>query len=177
MTADLLTLPALRPASVFSIDPGNEDSAYTLVGVPDAKPLEVAKASCEDVLTRLRDLAGMGQIGYVTIEMIASYGMAVGRDVFETCVWIGRYEQAALDLGLPVERIVRKEVKLHLCGSSKATDSNISQALKDRFAYGVRNHGKGTKDAPGFFYGFKADCWQAYALGVLKVDRLTGNDL
>lgn len=32
------------------------------------------------------------------------------------------------------------------------------------------NRGKGTKTAPGWFHGFAADVWQAYALGVYAID-------
>ena len=47
-------------------------------------------------------------------------------------------------------------------------DGNVRQALIDRF--GV----VGTKKDPGWFYGFHADIWQAYAVGVTYMDR--GND-
>ncbi|KHD34403.1 hypothetical protein NL50_17105, partial [Clostridium acetobutylicum] len=66
--------------------------------------------------------------------------------------------------------IYRKDEKMNLCHSMKANDSTITQALCDRFAYGVRNHGKGTKKEPGWFYGFKKDIWQAYAVGVTYFD-------
>ena len=64
----------------------------------------------------------------------------------------------------------RIQVKQHICHDSRAKDSNIIQALVDRFAYGERNRGKGTKKEPGFFYGFKADVWQAFALAVTWYD-------
>lgn len=161
-------------ASVFAIDPGNTASAYTLTGLTDHRPLEVAKTSSSDVLQRLRELANLDQIGVVAIEMVASYGMAVGREVFETCVWIGRYQQTALDLGLPVQITYRRDVKLHHCHSAKAKDANVTQALIDRFASGQPNRGKGTKTAPGWFHGFAADIWQAYALAVYTADQQNG---
>ena len=69
----------------------------------------------------------------VVIEMIASYGMAVGKEVFDTCVWIGRFKQIANSLEIDVEYIYRKEEKMNLCHSMRAKDSNIRQALIDRF--------------------------------------------
>jgi hypothetical protein len=60
---------------------------------------------------------------------------------------------------------------LHHCHSAKAKDSNIRQALADRFAPGEPNYGKGTKANQGWFYGFSADVWQAYALAVYAADQ------
>lgn len=69
----------------------------------------------------------------VIIEMVASYGMPVGKEVFDTCVWIGRFKQRALSEGKEVEYIYRKDEKMNICHSMKAKDSNIRQALIDRF--------------------------------------------
>ena len=106
---------------------------------------------------------------YIAIEMIASYGMAVGVSVFETCVWIGRFIQA-IGNGIEPRFIYRKDEKMNLCGSMKAKDSNIIQALIDRFAPNTRNKGKGTKKEQGWFYGFSKDIWQSYAVGVTYYD-------
>lgn len=97
--------------------------------------------------------------------MIASYGMPVGKEVFETCVWIGKFAQAS---NLKEKYIYRKDEKMNLCHSMKAKDSNIRQALIDRFGP------VGTKKNPGWFYGFKADIWSAYAVGITYLDNMKG---
>lgn len=100
----------------------------------------------------------------LVIEMIASYGMAVGKEIFDTCVWIGRFIQITEDRKIQTRYIYRKDEKMNICHSMKAKDSNIRQALIDRF--GV----VGTKKNPGWFYGFKADIWSAYAVGITYLD-------
>ena len=107
----------------------------------------------------------LDDVDIVVIEMIASYGMAVGASVFDTCVWIGQFKEIALSKNLQVEYIYRKEEKLNLCGSMKAKDSNIRQALIDRFGE------VGTKNNKGYFYGFKKDIWASYAVGVTYLDK------
>ena len=59
--------------------------------------------------------------------------MAVGATVFDTCVWIGQFKQKAIENDITVEFIYRKDEKMNLCHSMKAKDSNIRQALIDRF--------------------------------------------
>ena len=104
------------------------------------------------------------KIDKLIIEMIASYGMAVGKEVFETCVWIGRFVELARLQGIETQYIYRKEEKMNICNSMKAKDSNIRQALIDRF--GV----VGTKKNPGWFYGVSKDVWAAIAVGVTYYD-------
>lgn len=162
---------------ILAIDPGNEQSGVVLIREKDLKPLVAEKINNEELLDNLlmdryERLEETEYISHVAIEMIASYGMAVGKSVFETCVWIGRFIQALENnyYNDSLKFIYRKDEKMNLCHSMKAKDSNIVQALIDRFAPNTPNKGKGTKKEPGWFYGFKKDIWQAYAVGVTYHD-------
>lgn len=144
---------------ILAIDPGNIESAYCLIEKETYKPVEFGKIDNALLLIKLEEL----KYEKLIVEMIASYGMAVGQTVFETCVWIGRFIQTRTCSDY--EYIYRKEEKMNLCNSMKAKDSNIRQALIDRFGQ------VGTKKNPGWFYGFKADIWSAYAVGVTYLDK------
>lgn len=157
-------------STLLAIDPGNTESGWVVIDRDTRRPIDYAKTENKELLRAIR-AGNFHDCTHVAIEMIASYGMAVGAEVFDTCVWIGRFDEALADTAT-LELIKRHPVKLHHCHSSKATDSNITQALVDRFAYGQTNHGKGTKAAPGWFYGFAKDVWQAYALAVYAADQL-----
>jgi hypothetical protein len=160
--------------STLAIDPGPTESAYAWIG-QDCKPIYFEKIPNDHLRTALASKALGGGFNHVAIEMVASYGMAVGAEVFETCVWIGRFaETIRARTGVDPRLVKRLEVKLHLCHDSKAKDSNIRQALCDRFAYGQANYGKGTKAEPGWFHGFRADVWAAYALAVTVDDQERG---
>jgi len=100
----------------------------------------------------------------VFCEMIACYGMAVGKETFETCVWIGRCEQICADRNWAFSRIYRQPVKVHHCHSAKAKDPNVRQALLDRF--GV----VGTKKAPGPLFGVASHIWSALAIATYVAD-------
>lgn len=157
---------------ILAIDPGPVESAYAQVSRQDRKPDLfgiVGNYRLLDLLIRNELPAGI-----VAIEQIGHYGagMPAGRSVFDTCRWIGRFEQALSGCDVRVDLTMRVAVKAHLCGSAKAKDGNVIQALVDRFAPNTPNRGKGTKGRPGWFYGFKADVWQAYALAVFTVDQL-----
>lgn len=158
---------------ILAIDPGNVESAYALIDTDTYRPLHFAKKLNAAVLDAIQFWPGI-EAHHVVIEQIGHYGtgMPAGRTVFDTCVWIGRfYETAWRDFGHEPELVLRPTVKAHLCGSAKAKDPNVIQALIDRFAPDVRNKGKGTKAEPGFFHGFRADVWQAYALAVYAADQ------
>ena len=160
---------------ILAIDPGNTESAYVLMN-PDftISNLTFAKMNNETVLKLVQDLGGIhGGNLTVVIEMVASYGMPVGREVFDTCVWIGRFTQAAVEQGAKTDSIYRMEEKMALCHSSRAKDSNIRQALIDRFARFDKKNGKGTKAKPDVFYGFGNDVWSAFAVGTTWLDKKT----
>ena len=90
----------------------------------------------------------------VVIEQVESYGMAVGREVFETVRWAGRFEEAAHPV--PVALLPRRTVKLHLCGSPRANDGNVRMALLDRF--GGRELAVGRKSSPDRCAGSPTTC-------------------
>lgn len=162
-------------STLLAIDPGDTDSAYVVIDVDTCRPLTHGKIHNQQLRDRLWTSSPAHRIAadHAVVEMIASYGMPVGAEVFETCVWIGDFCTAIeVATGKRPERIKRLPVKLHHCHDSKAKDSNITRALVDRFTPGQSNFGKGTKAEPGWFYGFVKDVWQAYALAVYAADDL-----
>lgn len=148
---------------ILAIDPGNVQSAWCFIDTETLKPLSFGKDENPVVLDSVQ------RIFYdeIVIERVASYGMAVGREVFETCEWVGRFTQAAR---VPPDYIYRREEKLHICGDSRAKDANIRRAIIDRFAKHDLKNGKGTKKNPDWFYGFSADVWAAYAVGITYIE-------
>lgn len=159
--------------TLLAIDPGNEESGWVLIDVPTRAPLAHGITPNPELRTRLRRMAfALDPPDRVVIEMVASYGMAVGAEVFETCVWIGRFLEVCVEArpSLFPQRVKRLAVKVHHCHDSRAKDTNIRQALVDRFAPGQANHGKGTAAHPGWFHGFTKDVWAAYALAVYAAD-------
>lgn len=146
---------------ICAIDPGNERTAWVMLDETDGlRPIQMGLEPNETVLERLHILPPDTRLA---IEMVASYGMAVGKTVFETVFWIGRFYEAANQLSTR-ERIFRMEEKLNLCHDSRAKDSHLRQALIDRFG------DVGTKKDPGWFYGVKKDIWAAIAVGVTYAD-------
>lgn len=138
---------------ITAIDPGTDKSAVlSFDGKRVVAPIIIANA---DLLTQARD----GQLADPCyIEMVASYGMPVGREVFETVLFIGQLKEAIQERGADVTLVYRKDVKIHLCGSMKAKDGNIRQALIDK--YGA----PGTKKNPGPTYGVSSHLWSALAI-------------
>lgn len=156
---------------ILAIDPGPEQSAYVLYDNDTRTPVEHGKI---DNFTLLRKLGSWHafethHVHELAIEMIASYGMPVGREVFETCVVIGRILHAWEDDDCAT-RVYRSEVKTHLCGSVRAKDANVRQALLD--AFGGKEKAVGSKKQPGPLYGVKADVWSALAVAITLADRL-----
>ena len=150
--------------ALLAIDPGTTHSGWVLMRGGILRDSGVCENG--EALELVEDWAG----AQVVIEMIASYGMAVGKEVFETCVWIGRFVQVA---GPDRVRLVyRKDVKMHLCGTPRAKDANIRQALIDR--YGGKAEAIGNVKKPGPLYGVKSHAWAALAVAVTASETKGG---
>jgi hypothetical protein len=155
---------------IVSIDPGNTESAWLLYDRHRKIPLDWAKLPNGVLLDLLGDLRDDVTIESLAIEMVASFGMAVGREVFQTCVWLGRFIES---WGRDYRLIYRVEVKRHLCGTHQAKDPNIRQALIDRFG-GSKEAAIGKKATPGPLYGLSGDGWSALGVAVTADETPSG---
>jgi hypothetical protein len=154
---------------ILAIDPGTKQSAYVLYEwyptTEDPFGGDILEKGIERNEDLLNTIGTFNSIDRIAIEMIGHYGlgMAVGKEVFQTCVWIGRYWQHARTHGLQesqIEMVMRREIKLFVCGDARAKDPNIRQALLDAFGPA------GTKKAPGKTYGVTTHIWSALAVAV-----------
>lgn len=163
---------------ILAIDPGTFQSAYILVDREMLKPIEFGIIENNFMLEKLRELLTTNiqkKRTIPVIEWISSYNQRVGQEVFETCRWAGRFEQIIRHNGLTPIFLNRTDIKKQFMHSidlplAKINDTVIKAALINRFG------SVGTKKNPGWFYGFKKDIWQAYAVVVAYYDSLEKED-
>ncbi len=153
----------------LGIDPGTDQSGLCLFSHREQRVTYADVVSNDWIVEHLR-YGGMCPRGtslstHLVIEMVQSYGArTLGRPLFETCVWIGRFMEAAEGNFASINRIHRGECCLHLCGKRQAKDSYMHEALRDKLGE------KGTKKAPGPLFGVRSHAWQALAVAVTWVE-------
>ena len=158
---------------LLAIDPGTTDSAYVVYDTERMTLVDKAKTTNHSLLREI--LYNNFSCLLMAIEMPACYGMAVGKTTFDTCRWVGIFQQA---FGMGDTRLVYRKsqnkeygiesVTMHLCKSTRAKDSNVRQAIIDRFepTGGGRTPQIGTKANPGPLYGVSTDVWAALAVAI-----------
>ncbi len=171
------------PPYIFAVDPGCTESAFLRYEHPPGRILEFGKIPNDEMLGKLRQASQQDHV--LVIESVASYGMAVGFEVFETVFWSGRYWEAWYG---PKDRLYRAAVKTALCHDSRANDPAIRRRLMDLFGgdMSVRAQQcprcKGTgrrlkaqipcgcdggwKIKPGALHGISKDVWAALGVAV-----------
>ena len=155
---------------ILAIDVGTTESGYAIMQFDkdDIELLSFGKIMNEAIMQIIKN----DDYNQLVYEQFQSFGMAVGESTIESILWNGRLIQAAIDRGIPVDRIYRKEEKLCLCNTLRAKDANIRQALIDRYAKTDKKNGKGTKKEPDVFFGVKKDVWSAIAVGVTWREKM-----
>ena len=167
---------------IFAIDPGTTQSAWLVYDTETRKPIVWAKEVNAAIFMRIVEFVELDKLA---IEMVGHYGtgMPAGKEVFFTCLWIGRYIQYWKDRGYPLEKdsvrlILRKSICAHMCGSARAKDPNIRRAIIDR--YGIdEKEVIGRKKEPGPLYGMSGDAWSAMAVALTcaETDAAEGTEV
>lgn len=151
---------------ILGIDPGPSKSAYLIWNYHNNYIISMGIKDNRELLSILRDRDfNLSEPLIPVVEMIASYGMPVGKEIFETVLLIGRIIEIYDCQNLQSNLVYRKDIKLHLCGSVRAKDGNIRQALIDRFG------APGTKKNLGLLYGVSKDIWSALACAIFWQDK------
>lgn len=147
---------------LHAIDPGTHSSAFVTLE-PATRQIVYATIQANHVLLEVLSEKVQWR-DQVAIEMVACYGMPVGAETFETCVWIGRFWERVS--ATPVRLITRNEIKMALCYTVRGVnDAAIRQRLIDMYTLdGVP--ALGTKAHPGPLYGIKSHLWAALAVAI-----------
>ena len=154
---------------ILAIDPGTDRSAWMVYDVFKRRPVEFGIVTNPEMMQVLAAHADECQA--LVIEQIASYGMPVGVETFQTVWWYGRFHEywiTRCPQGAEPHYVTRMACKMHLCGSARAKDANVRQALLDR--WGGKEKAIGRKASPGPLYGIKADLWSALAVAVTSME-------
>lgn len=152
---------------ILAIDPGNEKSGYVCFDSLEYRPLSFGKLDNAKLLACIQPMA-MGAHA-LAIEYPQPRGQPMYTQLVDTIFWIGRFVERA---GKPWTPIDRKDVKMTLCGSPRAKDSNIRAALISRFSQSnviPEPRAKLTR-CPEALKGFAGDMWSALAVAITYLE-------
>ena len=145
--------------NILGIDPGPKESAYCLV-TEDYWICSAEKISNDVLIYKTNRLL----FDNAAIESLQSFGMPVGREVFETAYMIGRIQQKLADLSRVYDLYPRQEYAHSICGTGKISDAILRQALLLRF-------GGDKKGEPLHQLKGSSDLRSAYAVAVYHLDK------
>lgn len=150
---------------ILAIDPGTWQSGWVLYD-PTQKTVDAHGIDANlHVIAGLRTNQFPG-ITHVVIEAFSCYGMPIGKTSIQTIMWIGRFQQTVIEhRRIEPALLERREVKVHLCNSCKAKDSNVWQAVMDRYG-SAKEVAVGKKAKPGPLYGITSHQRAALALAI-----------
>lgn len=155
-TGDVFDALGLTQGLILAIDPGTTQSGWVLFD--GRRVLDSGNDPNPDVLQRI-EAAGQAGVQSLAIERFEARGMPIGDDSIETVIWTGRFQQAWRSPA-SVRLVKRSAVKLHLCGTARAKDPNVRQAVIDRVG------APGVKRSPGPTFGVTSHAWQALGVAV-----------
>lgn len=144
---------------VLAIDPGTTQSGWVIYDSVARRPLTFGIHQNEQIIGWLPCTKDKPHADLLAIEHFAAMGMLVGQEVFDTCVWVGRFVQA-WHTPSHVWPVLRRDEKLQICADSRAKDKNIRQGLIDMLG------APGTAKNPGPTYGVTSHVWSALAVAV-----------
>jgi len=116
--------------SIFAVDAGSEKSAYVVFN-PSTQRIE--SMGIETNADLLRTLVAPLRISVFAFEKLTPYGFPVGKEVFETIEWNGRFRQAAERHNVTVFPVTRKQCVIHHTGRSTGGDKEIRASMIARF--------------------------------------------
>ncbi len=153
---------------ILSIDPGTEYSGAVIVSTGEYPPTiwDIWPTVCNKEMLYI--IKHYKNTGPMIIEMPEGRGQIAGQSTFETCFWAGRFCDAFQANELPVYRVYRRNVKMHLTGMTSTKDANVSAAIRELYepSGGGARPEVGTKAQPGPLFGMSKDAWAALGAAI-----------
>ena len=124
----------MKKEVIICFDPGNELTGWCVYDIKEKILLYKHKERNTDVLVKFKNFSEKYKIKEIGIEYPSSYGMAsVGQTLFDTCCMCGILCQLSLNFGVKPELVFRKSVKMFLCNSVRAKDSEVNFRVREYF--------------------------------------------
>lgn len=123
----------MRQDIIIAFDPGNEQTGWVVVLADNSKLLYKNKENNSECLTKLSIFLNKEKFNIVKvgIEYVSSYGMATNQTVLDTATFSGILACIFKINNIPCEFIFRKSIKMFLCGSVRAKDSEVNCRVRE----------------------------------------------